>query len=145
MERITEKLLTETLESERHLPATQSKESSLLIPLTPAEVERARAITEVILQVEMAKQLARPLTDQERNVLMRLLHGTGESIDQLKDRARGLLVRNTFGNIAFEHWVTEPETVKVKGDCVYCGSEWWGPPGMKCPTCYSSKVKPSTA
>lgn len=144
MERITDESIAKTLESEKHLAQIQSRESSLLIPNPPENVERSRAITEIILQLEMVKQLARPLTDQERNVLMRLLHGTGETIEELKERAKKLLVRHTFGNIAFEHWMMEPETAKVKGDCIYCGAQWWGPPGMKCPTCYPEKVKPST-
>jgi len=88
----------------------------------------------------MAKQLPRPLTDQERNVLMRLLADTGETIEEIKARAKRVLRRYTYGNIAFEHWMAEQETVKMKADCNYCGAEWWGPPGTRCPTCFPEKT-----
>jgi rubrerythrin len=88
----------------------------------------------------MAKQLARPLTDQERNVLMRLLADTGESISEIKERAMRVIRRYTYGNIALEHWMIEDDGPKVKGDCRYCGSEWWGTAEQKCPVCYPKKT-----
>ena len=135
MEKVTAKLIGETLENEKRSDLILSNEHSLLIPDAPEET-RARLITEIIVQVEMAKQLPRPLTDQERNVLMRLLADSNESIEKIKDRARRVMRRYTYGNIAFEHWMQEDEGPKVKGDCIYCGSEWWGPVDQKCPKCF---------
>ena len=135
MEKISSELIAATLENEKRSELIRSNEHSLLIPNPPEEV-RARAITEIIVQVEMAKQLPRPITDQERNVLMRLLADSNESIEKIKERARRVMRRYTYGNIAYEHWMQEDEGPKVKGDCIYCGAEWWGPVGMRCPTCF---------
>ena len=47
-------------------------------------------------------------------MLMRLLADTGESIAELKQRAQALVRRQTFGNIAFEHWMAEePDRPKL--------------------------------
>lgn len=127
--------MAKTLESVTTITPEKSSELSLLIPNPPND-ERARAITEIIVQVEMTKQLARPISDKERNVLMRLLADTGETISEIRERAKRLLRRITYGNIAFEHWMAEEDTIKAKWNCSYCGTEWWGPAGSKCPDCF---------
>lgn len=141
MKKLTESTIATAIANAKPLPVKRLQESSLLIPRTPPDLDRVKAITEIILQVEMAKQLSRPLSDQERNVLMRLLADTGDSIEAIKQRARMLLTRKTFGNIAFEHWMTdEVSDIKGRFDCSYCGTEWWGPPKSKCPTCFTNGI-----
>ena len=91
---------------------TRSNEHSRLIPDPPDEA-RGRAITEIIVQVEILKQLPRPINDEERNALMRCLADTGESIGDINKRAQRLVRRPTYGNIAFEHWMIEEETTSI--------------------------------
>lgn len=60
----------------------------------------------MILEVEAAKQIA-PLTDQQREVLMRMLHGTGLPIAEIARVGTRVAEKTTYGNIAFEHWKSE--------------------------------------
>lgn len=114
-------------------------ESLSLIPPLTADLARVKAITEIVLEAEIIKGVA--VGEQHRNALIRLLAGGDMTLEEISQAGRRLISRNTYGTIAYEHWLPDPppvtEKISVRGDCVYCGSEWWGPPGMKCPRCFA--------
>jgi hypothetical protein len=99
-------------------------------------------VTEIVYQVEAAKQITPPLSDPQRDALVRLLCGSDWTVREIAIRGTALLRQNTFNRIAYEFWCDMPEQkVTVRADCIYCGSEWWGPVGMKCPTCFPKEDK----
>jgi hypothetical protein len=55
----------------------------------------------------MVKMINPPLTDQQREALMRLLHDTGLNIATIAEMGRKVIGKTTYGNIAFEHWKNE--------------------------------------
>ena len=111
------------------------------LPRAP-DVERQKAIITVILEVELVKMLNPPLTPQQRHALMLMLSGTGKTLGEIAEMGKRVIGKKTFGGIAFEHWVSEEdvEISKAKGKCSYCGREWWGVPGAKCPSCFSTRL-----
>ncbi len=114
-------------------------ETLSVLPAPPSDPDRARGIIRIVREVEIAKISANPLTDQQREALVRLLHGTGKSIAEIAEMGRRVVERNTFGRMAFDCWVEQPAEVpkiSIHLDCIYCGAEWWGPPGTRCPNCF---------
>jgi hypothetical protein len=112
--------------------------------LPPApDVDRQKAIIAVILEVEVVKMLNPPLTPQQRHVLMLMLSNTEKSVEEIADLGRRVMERRTFGTIAFEHWVNDDdaEVSKAKGVCSYCGTEYWGRPGARCPQCFPTQLR----
>ena len=91
-------------------------------------------------EVEIAKAVNPPFTVQQRDALVRLIHGEGWTLEEIAKRGKALIARHTFGSIAFEHWKTDDEEaaeeIKAKFNCSYCGTEWWGLGGSLCPTCF---------
>jgi hypothetical protein len=75
----------------------------------PPNQEKALAIYRVILEVEATKQITPPLTDQQREVLMRLLNDTGLPVAEIAKIGRKVIEKTTYGNIAWEHWRVEIE------------------------------------
>ena len=106
MQRITERAIVRTVDlGEKLSPRTQSNDLSSILPPLPDETRQVK-LYRLILEVEAAKQIA-PLTDQQREVLMRMLHGTGLPIDELARVGSRVAEKTTYGNIAFEHWKSE--------------------------------------
>lgn len=105
----------------------------------------ARVIARIVGEVEIAKACNPPFTPQQRDALVRLLNGTGWTLEEITDRAKAVIARHTFGSIAFEHWKTEEEEsvqeVKARFQCSYCDTEWWGLPGSRCPVCFDPTYK----
>lgn len=103
------------------------------------------AITNIVLEVELVKQCQPPVTDQQRLALVRMLDGTGKSLDEIAEMGKKVVAMNTFGRTAFEYWVDEGkvEKITVKSECSFCMSEWWGPPDMKCPKCFPKDERKS--
>lgn len=95
------------------------------------------------MEVEIIKQCNPPITEQQRDALVRLLSATGDSIDEIALRAKQVVRHHTYGTIAFEHWITreeeEQDEIKARFDCRFCGTVWWGRPGSKCPSCFEVK------
>jgi hypothetical protein len=124
---------------EKLLPATISTEQWSVIPPPSTDLLRVKAVTEIVYQVEAIKQMNPPMTDPQRDALIRILCASDWPVHEIAMRGMRVAQGNTFNRLAYEFWCDHPEEtlkVTVRGDCIYCGAEWWGPVGMKCPTCF---------
>lgn len=65
-----------------------------------------KEITGIVLEVELVKQIP-PLTEQQRIMLVRELSYLDLTREELIIRANSVKVKNTYGNIAKEHWVQD--------------------------------------
>jgi hypothetical protein len=66
----------------------------------------------LILEVEAKKQLRPPLTNQQRVFLAEDLFDLNEPLRALQERARSVVLKNTFQTIAFEYWVDDLMVLK---------------------------------
>ena len=149
MEQLNERAIVTALESgggslqkqtsSQMLSETQTQVPSV-IPPPGKDIARTMAIAKIVSEVEVAKACNPALTPQQRDALIRLLNGTGWTVQHIARRGRDLIGRHTFGSIAFEHWKTNDEEaveqIKARFQCSYCSTEWWGLSGSKCPTCF---------
>lgn len=106
MQQVTMRSAVEALRApdERFLRKKPSNGSLSILPDLPEPATQVE-IFRLILEVEAAKQLPNPLTDQQREVLMRLLAGLGVSIERLREMGQSVVRRSTYGTLAFEHWI----------------------------------------
>ncbi len=106
MEKVTVRSIVGTVErGERLLPTIQSADLLSTLPPLP-DPQKQVVLYRIILEVEGTKQIA-PLTDQQREILMRHLAGTGLPIDEIARVGARVAEKTTYGNIAFEHWKSE--------------------------------------
>ena len=134
-------LASEVLKSEdKSLQKATSGNRLSVLPESPTDPKRAMAIARIVGEVEIAKACNPPFTQQQKDALVRLIHGEGWGEAEIVRRARAVIRRHTFGSIAFEHWKTDDEEaaseIKARFQCSYCGTEWWGLGGSNCPTCF---------
>jgi hypothetical protein len=76
----------------------------------------------------MVKEIKPPLTDQQREALMRLLHGMGLPLEEIARMGAVVAGETTYGTIAFEHWKAarkelrslEPTSIHYADRGYYC-------------------------
>ena len=64
-------------------------------------------VARIVLETELSKQLKPPLTNQQREQLVRDLLTLGESEAQLRKRSLSVKCKETYGTIGFQHWVAD--------------------------------------
>jgi hypothetical protein len=102
-------------------------------------MDRQAKILAIIMEVEMVKMLNPPLTPQQRTVLMLMLNGSGRSLQEIAAAGKVVMMKTTYGTIAFEHWKEELELLAPRLKvCPKCRNRWdWRATGQTiCPECY---------
>jgi len=67
-----------------------------------------------VMQVELAKQLKPPLTEQQRLQLVMDLSALGLTLREIRERGNSVKLKDTFGTIAFQYWVEDLVVLKTE-------------------------------
>ena len=64
-------------------------------------------IAAIVAEVELTKQLRPALTEDQRAILFARLDALRLPVAEIQRMARSVMAKCTYGNIAFEHWVSD--------------------------------------
>lgn len=67
-----------------------------------------------MMEVELAKQLKPPLTEQQRLQLVMDLSALGLTLGEIRDRGNSVKLKDTYGTIAFQYWVEDLVVLKTE-------------------------------